>query len=224
MTPRPPAPDAAPFHLPKERLEALVDGVFAIAMTILVLEVKIPELEHRRDSAELFAKLRHALPTIGAYFFSFLMLGIFWNWFHRQAAKLARFDKTLLALSLFFLALVSFFPFAAGLIGHYPVNPAALAVYLPVIGLIVATQTLSFALAVARGLVDPAVPAVEIRAALRSNLRGCMLFCLFLIPTALRLGTAPVVVCLLAAGALGLLMRRRYPALPADGGGGTKRS
>jgi uncharacterized membrane protein len=90
---------AEEFLLPKVRLEALVDGVFAVAMTLLVPEVKVPELANRQSAAELFQGLRQPAPTLLAYFFSFGMLGLFWTWHHRLAAKLARLDVPLLALS-----------------------------------------------------------------------------------------------------------------------------
>ena len=57
-----------------------MDGIFAIAMTILVLELKVPELQNPRSSTELWTALNHAWPTLAAYLFSFLMLGVFWVW------------------------------------------------------------------------------------------------------------------------------------------------
>lgn len=202
------APAPAPFHLPKERIETLVDGVFAIAMTILVLEIKVPEIEDHRDRAALGAHLRHALPTIGAYFFSFFMLGIFWTWFHRLAALMVRLDKVVLALQLFFLALVSFFPFAAALLGRYPMNPLSLGVYLPVIALILSTQAATFELAYRRGCVKPDLTAAERGAIGRRNLRGLLIFSIASIPAALRLGWAGPLLCAAGAGVCGLLMRR----------------
>ena len=186
--------------LSKGRLEALVDGVFAIAMTILVLEVRVPELRDSRSSAELLTHLRHLGPTLAAYFFSFFMLGLFWMWHHRLAAKVRRLNARTIALSLFFLALVSFFPFAAGVLGRYPLNPVSLAIYLPAIGGILLTQWAFFLVARAGGLLDPEVPEAEIRSAHARNLRGCAIFFLVAIPSALRVGWVPAALC----GAIGL--------------------
>ena len=66
------------FHMHKARLETLVDGVFAIAMTILVLEVKVPEIADGRSTDALLHALAHHGYVIGAYFFSFAMLALFW--------------------------------------------------------------------------------------------------------------------------------------------------
>src|SRR5258708_15922983 len=62
----------------KDRLEFLFDGIFAIAMTILVLELKVPELNDRRSVSELAHALAHHAPTFGSYLLSFWLLRIFW--------------------------------------------------------------------------------------------------------------------------------------------------
>ncbi len=194
--------------VPKHRLEALADGVFAIAMTILVLEVKVPELQNHRSASELLEHVRHLGPTLGAYFFSFLFLGLFWVWHHRLAAKLSHLDVPLLALNLVFLALVSFFPFAAGVLGRYPTNPGTLMVYLPTIGLILLTQWGTLALALARDCVDPVAPPAEVKAAHRRNLRACGIFFLAAIPSTLRVGIAPTLVTLLLGLTFLVALRR----------------
>jgi len=106
----------------RARIETLVDGVFAIAMTILVLEVKVPDLADHRSAEELAVALWHHGYVIAAYFFSFAMLAIFWVWHHRLAEKVREFDLPLLACIIVLLALVCFFPFAAALLGRYPAN------------------------------------------------------------------------------------------------------
>lgn len=196
------------FLLPKVRLEALVDGVFAVAMTLLVLEVKVPDLADARSAQELFRHLSHALPTLGAYFFSFGMLGLFWTWHHRIAAKLARLDIPLLALSLLFLSLVSFFPFAAAVFGRYPMNPGALGIYMPVVGGILLCQTAFFGLARTRGLVDPAISATESLAAHKRNLWGALIFTLWATPSLLRLGLGWSLGALILALGLAVLIWR----------------
>lgn len=69
---------SGPFRMSKARMETLVDGVFAIAMTLPIVEVKVPELVNPKSAAELLGSLHHALPTAIAYFLSFFMLGLFW--------------------------------------------------------------------------------------------------------------------------------------------------
>lgn len=198
----------------KHRLEALVDGVFAIAMTILVLEIKVPELADHRSTVELLGKLHHAWPTLAAYLVSFCLLGLFWFWHHRLMTKVVRVDVPVFALTLLFLAMVSFFPFAAALMGRYPMNAVALMVYLPTMGLILTTQSANFALALRRGCLDPDIPPEEIRAAQRRNLRGCGIFFLAATPSAMRLGTGSLILCLLAAAGFFFLMWRHRAGGP----------
>jgi len=199
---------SGPLNLSKHRLEALVDGVFAIAMTILILEVKVPELAVRSSGPELLGKLAHAGPTIGAYFFSFILLGIFWVWHHRLARLIAELSAPVVAASLFFLSLVSFFPFAAALLGRYLINPVALAVYMPVIWLILASQLATLELARQGGHLDPDLPPAELAAARRRNARGLLIFSLASIPSALRFGLWAVALCLVSGLAVFLWMRR----------------
>lgn len=204
-----------PFLIAKHRLEALVDGVFAIAMTILVLEIRVPELAVPRSSAELLDKLHHAWPILAAYFLSFFLLGLFWFWHHRLMSKIVRVDVPVFVLTLLFLALVSFFPFAAALLGRYPANPVSLMIYVPTMGLLLTTQAANFALALHRGCVDPAIPEAEIRAAQARNLRGCAIFFLAATPSAIRIGVISLILCLLSAGACFYLMRRHGSPKPA---------
>jgi uncharacterized membrane protein len=199
------------FRIHRARLETLVDGVFAIAMTILVLEVKVPELTDRRSAEELLHALLHHGYVIGAYFVSFAMLGLFWVWHHRLAEQVRDIDLPVLVCALSFLALVCFFPFASALLGRYPTNLAALLVYVPVIGLILLLQTLFFWLAMRRGLVAEQCSPAKARATHQRNLMGLAVFCFACIPTLMRLDVfAPLV-----GVVLGLLLlwraRRRIP-------------
>lgn len=196
------------FKLPKARLEALVDGIFAIAMTILVLEVKVPELKNARSSEELFGVFRHAWPTVAAYFGSFTLLGIFWVWHHRLAARIKELDGVLIACSLSFLALVSFFPFVAGVYGRYPGNPASMALYFPAVGLVLLSQTAFFWLALRRGKLWEDLSPADALKIHRRNLRGLLTFCLGTAPGVLRLGLAPGLVALTLAALAFIAMKR----------------
>lgn len=198
------------FRIHRTRLETLVDGVFAIAMTILVLEVKVPELSDRRSAEELFHALLHHGYVIGAYFFSFAMLGLFWVWHHRLAEQVREIDLPVLVCALSFLALVCFFPFASALLGRYTVNLAALLVYVPVIGLIVLLQTLFFWTAMRRGLVI--VDAAQAWRTHQRNLIGLAVFCISCTPTLMRLNLYAPVIGLVLGGLLIWRARRPLPA------------
>ena len=195
---------AVQFNIHKHRMEALIDGVFAIAMTILVLEVKVPDLADPSSSAELLHALQHHLYVIVAYFLSFAMLGLFWTWHHRLAHKVAEIDGALVMCSLAFLSLVCFFPFAAALFGRFMFhgNLVPLLIYLPVVGLILLSQALYFYLAIKRGLILPSVPRAEVQSAHRRNVVSCAVFSLACIPAALILGWVAVGACVVCAGLL----------------------
>ena len=185
---------SGPFHMSKARVETLVDGVFAIAMTLLILEVKVPELANPKSASELLGSLHHALPTAIAFFLSFFMLGLFWVWHHRLAEKVAAFDVPLLAITFAFLALVSSFPFAAALFGRYLGNVATLVVYMPVVGLILFCQVMFLVIARRRGLLSTDLEAAEIRTAHKRNLMGFAMFLVGAIPAALPFGLVSTIV------------------------------
>ena len=110
----------------------LFDGVFAIAMTLLVLELKIPELEpgDRKNIALLLQKLLEQKSTFFSYVLSFAILGVFW-WRHNHAYHHFRMiTAKMLFLHFVQLAAAAFFPFTAALYGRYPTNPTAVLIYL----------------------------------------------------------------------------------------------
>lgn len=113
-----------------ERLTALSDGVFAVAMTLLVLDVRVPV------SAAL-ASSDHALggallklgPSFAAYLLSFTMLGTFWLAQHTLLGILGRCDRTLTWINLGYLFVVTLLPFSAALLAHYVHLRLAVGVY-----------------------------------------------------------------------------------------------
>jgi uncharacterized membrane protein len=112
----------------KNRLEAFSDGVFSIAITLLILNVKIPQADNLTNS-KLLAYLYSALPNIFTFLFSFLVIGVFWVAHHRIFAFVKVVDSTLLWMNVFYLMFVAIIPFPAGLLAKYPSLPAAILVY-----------------------------------------------------------------------------------------------
>jgi uncharacterized membrane protein len=97
------------------RLEAFSDGVFAIAITLLILEVRV---EQSPDES-LAAALHHALPEIGAYAASFLQIGIMWANHHALFRLIDRVDQLLLLFNLLLLGCVSFLPLPTRLVAEH---------------------------------------------------------------------------------------------------------
>jgi uncharacterized membrane protein len=98
------------------RLEAFSDGVFAIAITLLILEIRIPESGPDTDLAE---ELLHLWPSYAAYAVSFLVIGIYWVNHHSVFDHIARVDRPLLFLNLWLLLTVSFMPFPTAVFARY---------------------------------------------------------------------------------------------------------
>jgi uncharacterized membrane protein len=103
-----------------ERVTALSDGVFAVAMTLLVLDVRVPvsaagQALSDHGLAEAMLKLG---PSFTAYLLSFTMLGTFWLAQHTLLGILDRCDRTLTWINLGFLFVVSLLPFSAALLAH----------------------------------------------------------------------------------------------------------
>jgi uncharacterized membrane protein len=112
-----------------ERLAALSDGVFAVAMTLLVLDLRTPAAEAIHSEHDLVVALSGLLPRLATYFMSFLTLGIFWLGQQVQLDRLARSDRDLAWMHLAFLCAVTLVPFSTALLAEHIVSRVALVVY-----------------------------------------------------------------------------------------------
>lgn len=99
------------------RLEAFSDGVFAVAITLLVLDIHPPA--RAETSSGLFRALGHLWPHYAAYAVSFLVIGIVWVNHHAVLALIARVDRQLAFLNLLLLMTVALIPFATGLLADH---------------------------------------------------------------------------------------------------------
>jgi uncharacterized membrane protein len=97
------------------RLEAFSDGVFAIAITLLVLELKVPE----PGSGELGHELLAQWPSYAAYAITFITIGIIWINHHAAFSRLRSVDHSILMLNLLLLLTVSVLPFTTALMAAY---------------------------------------------------------------------------------------------------------
>lgn len=109
----------------KRRLEAFSDGVFAIVITLLILDIKIPDVQ----AAALPAALVGMLPQLLTYILSFFIVGLYWHLHHQVAAQIKRINESFIWLNLVWLLFVSVLPFPTALLGRYPLQPIPLAIY-----------------------------------------------------------------------------------------------
>jgi uncharacterized membrane protein len=112
-----------------ERLAALSDGIFAVVMTLLVLDLHVPVREGLHSEAALWHELARLAPQTLTYVLSFLTLGIFWVGQQTQLNQLARSNRDLTWIHLGFLLGVSLMPFSTGLLAEFITFWLALVVY-----------------------------------------------------------------------------------------------
>jgi uncharacterized membrane protein len=124
------------------RAEAFSDGVIAIIITIMVLELEIPDISKDATTRSIAHHLHQLAPYFGAYVFSFMMTGIFWTNHHHMFHLLEKTDEPLIALNLFFLFWMSLIPFATAMVGANPLLAISVALY----GFIMLMTTFSLAI------------------------------------------------------------------------------
>ena len=103
----------------KHRVEALTDGIFAVAMTLLVIELRLPESSTVLTQRDLIHGVVSLIPKFQSWIISFFVLAIFWFTHHRQFHHVRVVDGTLLWLNLLYLSFVSLMPFSSALAGQH---------------------------------------------------------------------------------------------------------
>src|SRR5580658_3692905 len=136
-----------------ERLAALSDGIFAVAMTLLVLDLRVPITEGIRSERDLWRAILVLAPQIVMYLMSFLTLGIFWVGQQTQLNHLAHSDRNLTWIHLTFLFAVTLMPFSTRLLAEFAVYRTALLLYWGNIALLGGTLYFSWVRATRGGLV-----------------------------------------------------------------------
>ena len=111
------------------RILALTDGVFAIAATLLVIELVVPTLSADATSTDLWNALSGAFPMFLAYLLSFFILGVWWNAHHRHYSLMRDTDWTLRWLNLLMLLWIALLPFFTKILAEYGDLQVALALY-----------------------------------------------------------------------------------------------
>lgn len=114
--------------LSKARIETLCDGVFAIAMTLMIFNIKSPGLL-RVPAASLAHALFALWPHFLAYAISFVMLGVYWVGHHNVFHYVRRSDRVLLWINIIFLMFVTVIPFSTAVLGNYPGEQVAVVLY-----------------------------------------------------------------------------------------------
>ena len=105
--------------LEKNRLEALIDGIFAVALTLLVLDIKLPDDVAIATNDELVTRLVGLERHFVIYVITFVVIGMYWINHHIQFHFVVRTNRTLIWINLLYVLLISFLPFGTDLIGDH---------------------------------------------------------------------------------------------------------
>jgi uncharacterized membrane protein len=118
------SPDTALHHHDRtefqlERIILFSDAVFAIAITLLIIEIKVPELHHRTEHEALVSLLR-LIPKFVGFFIGFFVIATYWAAHHRIFRFVQRYNDGLIWLNIFFLLSIVLMPFTSAYYGEYP--------------------------------------------------------------------------------------------------------
>lgn len=191
------------------RIEAFSDGVFAIAITLLVLDIRVPAA----GPGGLWRALAHQWPSYASYAVSFLIIGIIWVNHHAVFEHITRADRNLLFLNLLLLMTVAFIPFPTALLAQYlrhGDDHVAAAVYSGTMAMMgVAFGGLWLYAANGRRLISSAMTDAELRATTRGFVIGTPVYLL-----AVGVAFIDATACLILNAALAI-----FYALAGRGGG-----
>jgi uncharacterized membrane protein len=140
------------------RTLTFTDGLFAIAMTLLVVDLAVPVLHHDSSVHELADKLGDDSEKFVSFFISFAVIGRYWMAHHTYFSALARLDRALIGLNLVYLAFIAFLPFPTALLGEYFENPLSVAIYAVNVAIISGMEVVLFGWAQNHDLLQKKLP------------------------------------------------------------------
>ncbi len=144
------------------RVAALTDGVVAIAITLLVLDIAIPEIPDALVDNELADALWQLRPQVFGFVLSFAVIAYYWLSHRLVFSHLRRIDGPLVIINLIFLLVIAFIPFVAGLLADYVPNGLAVACYSGVMAMAGLTLLAMVAYPKAKGHFHPNVPLAHV--------------------------------------------------------------
>ncbi|MEO5997175.1 MAG: TMEM175 family protein [Chitinophagaceae bacterium] len=112
------------------RLLSFSAGVFSIAITLLVFNLKLPVLKHNANEQELPGASIKMIPDFISYFLSFFVIGIYWVFHYWMFHYIVKMNNTLILLNMLLLLFISFLPFPSALMGAYGEHPFTAIFYL----------------------------------------------------------------------------------------------
>jgi uncharacterized membrane protein len=116
-------------YFAKSRVEAVCDGIFAIVLTLLVLEIRVPHIADGSSVWDLIDALRETVPKFVAWVISFFTVTVIWVNHHRIFESIKKIDHLFFWYNANLLLWVSFYPFSTALMGDYPHNKFAVSFF-----------------------------------------------------------------------------------------------
>ncbi len=111
-----------------ERLIFFSDAVIAIAITLLAIDIRLPDVSGM-TAADIWPMLVDMIPRFVSFFISFFVIGTFWMAHHRAFTHIKRYDRRLLWLNMLFLLLVAWMPFPTSVLGVFPATTPSVVLY-----------------------------------------------------------------------------------------------
>jgi uncharacterized membrane protein len=192
-----------------ERLIFFSDAVFAIAFTLLVIDIRLPELAGQPGGPMPLDVLHDLAPRFASFVLSFAVVGLYWTGHHRIFALVRGFDGRVIVLNLLFLLFVAFIPFPTSFLGAYGDDPAGPVVYALTNAAATTAELLLWLYLSRAGFLDPTVPPRYVRYRVAHFLRGSAVF-LVSIPIAIWIDPNIAEYSWAAFIPLGMLIRSRY--------------
>ncbi len=158
-----------------DRVIGFTDAALAITITLLMLDIRLPQPADGMSDGELWAALLAIWPRYLAYFISFVAIGIFWISHRGKFRWIVRADGALVWLNILFLLCLGLIPFVTGLIADNPGSVATM-VYAGVMAVDLALMSALWVYATRAGLVAPALPANESRRIYWRSMYGVLVF------------------------------------------------
>jgi TMEM175 potassium channel family protein len=140
------------------RTLTFTDGLFAIAMTLLVVDLTVPVIKDTDNVHDLANALGDETSTYVSFFISFAVIGRYWMAHHAFFSTLARIDRTMIWLNLVYLMFIAFLPFPTALLGRYFENPLSIAIYAVNVAAVSGMEVVLFSRAQNHGLLDKKLP------------------------------------------------------------------
>jgi uncharacterized membrane protein len=192
------------------RVLTFSDGMFAIAMTLLVVGIEVPDIPDTEDVGELWDALGDLYPSIISFVISFTVIGRYWLAHHQFFSLLKGITVPVIGLNLVYLLFIAFLPFPTGLLGNFFENPLAFAIYSVAVAAVSGMEVVMFRAVRRADLLSRPIPDDIYRWGVVQSLSPVVFF-LASIPVAFLVDPSVAVVCWFLGIPLQIVSRRWKP-------------